>query len=183
MADGRLIVATMLCLALLPAAHAQPLYSGTDASGALWLSDTAQRGLQPLFAPVDHRPLVLATARRHGVDPALVRAVITVESAWNPAARSPKGAAGLMQLMPVTAARYGVLDPLDPAQNVDGGVRYLRDLLEHFGGDLPLALAAYNAGEGAVERHGRRIPPYKESERYVHRVTVLFRSLRHPASP
>jgi soluble lytic murein transglycosylase-like protein len=117
-------------------------------------------------------------ARRHGVDPLLVRAVIRVESNFDPRAVSPKGAAGLMQLMPETAMRYGVENRFDPTQNVDGGVRYLRDLMAMFDGNLSLALAAYNAGEGAVLKYGRRIPPYPETQQYVVWVRSFYDQFR-----
>jgi len=114
--------------------------------------------------------LIQREAARHGIDPELVHAVVRAESAYDPRARSPAGACGLMQLMPATAARFGVADRWDPAQNIRGGVAYLRFLLERFDHDLRLALAAYNAGEGAVEQYGRRIPPYPETQTYVRRV-------------
>lgn len=108
-------------------------------------------------------------ARRHGLDPALVLAVVAVESGFQPGAVSPKGAQGLMQLMPATARELGVSDAFDAEQNLDGGARYLRALLEQHRGDLRLALAAYNAGPGAVKRHGG-VPPYPETRRYVEKV-------------
>lgn len=125
---------------------------------------------------------ILASASRHGLDPLLVHAVVRAESGYDARAVSSKGAAGLMQLMPATARRYGVADRFDPAANVEGGVRYLRDLFALFGGDLRLALAAYNAGEGAVLRHGRRIPPYPESVAYVKRVEAIYAGLRRTAT-
>lgn len=112
-------------------------------------------------------PLIEHYARLHDVTPALVAAMVSVESGFNPRAVSPKGAAGAMQLMPATAARYGVTDPGDPAQNIDAGVRHLKDLLVQHQGNVALALAAYNAGQGAVARHGGRIPPYRETMLYV----------------
>ena len=112
-------------------------------------------------------PLIEHYARLHDVTPALVAAVVSVESGFNSRAVSPKGAAGAMQLMPATAARYGVTDPGDPAQNIDAGVRHLKDLLVQHQGNVALALAAYNAGQGAVARHGGRIPPYRETMLYV----------------
>jgi hypothetical protein len=114
--------------------------------------------------------MVSTVAKENGLDPALLHAVITVESGYNPKARSSKGAAGLMQLMPETARRYQVTDIWDPRQNVSGGARYLRDLLAMFNNNMGLALAAYNAGETAVIQHGNRIPPYPETRSYVPRV-------------
>ncbi|KAA6187900.1 lytic transglycosylase domain-containing protein [Thiohalocapsa marina] len=114
--------------------------------------------------------LIDATAKRHGIDPELVHAVIRAESSYNPRAKSPAGACGLMQLMPATAERFGVRDRWDPAQNIRGGVAYLRLLMERFDGDLRLVLAAYNAGEGAVAKYGNRVPPYRETRAYVRKV-------------
>jgi soluble lytic murein transglycosylase-like protein len=114
--------------------------------------------------------LIEDTARTLNLDAALLHAVIAVESGYNPRAVSPKGAIGLMQLMPATARRYGVSDPYDPGQNVRGGAQYLRDLMSRFDNDLKLTLAAYNAGEQAVARYGNTIPPYKETRNYVPRV-------------
>jgi soluble lytic murein transglycosylase-like protein len=114
--------------------------------------------------------IIEAAAREHSLHPELLHAVVRTESAYNPSAVSSAGAVGLMQLMPGTASRYGVQDSYDPVQNVRGGARYLRDLLNLFEHDLRLALAAYNAGEGAVMRHGNQIPPYPETQRYVRKV-------------
>lgn len=113
--------------------------------------------------------MVRSLAPEYRLDPNLVLAVIEVESGFNPRARSPKNAQGLMQLIPATAQRFGVEDVWDPEQNLHGGMAYLRWLLDHFDGDLELALAGYNAGENAVERHGG-IPPYKETQAYVARI-------------
>ncbi|MEM7249864.1 MAG: lytic transglycosylase domain-containing protein [Pseudomonadota bacterium] len=124
-----------------------------------------------------YTPMINEMARRAQLDRALVHAVVTAESAYNPGAVSKAGAVGLMQLMPGTAKRYGVRDRRDPAQNVWGGVRYLRDLLEQFN-DLSLALAAYNAGENAVIKYGRKIPPYPETQQYVKRVLQYYRRHR-----
>lgn len=121
-------------------------------------------------------PLVEAAARETRLDPGLLHAVIATESAYNPAARSPKGAQGLMQLMPATARRYGVANAYEPRHNILGGARYLADLLALFDQDVQLALAAYNAGEQAVLRHGRRIPPYRETSAYVPRVLDYYRA-------
>ena len=117
-------------------------------------------------------------AKATRLDAALIHAVISAESGYNPFARSRKGAAGLMQLMPETAKRYGVKNRLDPAQNISGGARYLRDLIRMFNNDLQLAVAAYNAGENAVVRAGNRIPPYQETMAYVPRVMSYYRKYR-----
>ncbi|MGH8031668.1 MAG: lytic transglycosylase domain-containing protein [Luteimonas sp.] len=115
---------------------------------------------------------IRAAAGVHGVDESIVRAIIHAESAFNPRALSRVGAQGLMQLMPATARRFGVGDPFDAVQNIEGGVRYLAWLLKRFNGDLTLAAAGYNAGEGAVDKY-KGVPPYSETRRYVERVGVL----------
>ena len=125
----------------------------------------------------DLRQLAEAASRRYGLDPALVLAVVAVESGFRPEAVSAKGAQGLMQLMPRTAASLGVQDPLDPEQNLDAGVRHLEALIKLYAGDLRRALAAYNAGQGAVERHGG-VPPYRETRAYVKRVLARYRAKR-----
>ena len=121
--------------------------------------------------------LIDRAARRHSLQPALLRAVIAVESAFDPRAVSRAGAQGLMQLLPRTARRYGVDNALDPEQNVHGGAWYLADLLQRYDHNLELALAAYNAGEDAVERYGRQVPPYPETRAYVPAVLRLYREL------
>lgn len=119
---------------------------------------------------------MLAAAQQ--IDPALLHAVISAESGYSPNARSAKGAMGLMQLMPATARRFCVDDPYDPEQNMRGGALYLSELQQRYKADLPLMLAAYNAGEGAVARHGNRIPPYAETRQYVPRVLELYERYR-----
>lgn len=136
-----------------------PGMSGT-ASG--WLG-------APQLARGGHREVIREVAERYGVNPGLVEAVIRVESGFNPRAVSPKGAQGLMQLMPATAAWHGVRNAFDPRENIEGGVRHLRYLMDRYAGNLPLVLAAYNAGEGAVSQH-RGIPPYAETQQYVRKV-------------
>jgi soluble lytic murein transglycosylase-like protein len=187
-----------LCTALAAVAAAAPasgragdtLYAYVDERGSWHFTDVPD---DPRYRPLGERPtasyeaprapavarrpydqLIDATARSLGVDAALVHAVIAVESAYDARAVSKRGAAGLMQLMPPTAARYRVTDPFDPAQNIRGGTQYLGELLRRFGNDVELALAAYNAGEEAVERHGRRIPPYPETLAYVPRVLRAY---------
>ncbi len=115
-----------------------------------------------------------AAAARYRIDPALLRAVIHAESAFNPYAVSDKGAQGLMQLMPGTASDMGVRDVFDPAQNILGGARYLAHLLQDFGGNTTLATAAYNAGSAAVRKYGNQVPPYDETQLYVRRVRILL---------
>ena len=135
-------------------------------------------------------PTVVSTARAHDLDPDLVDLVIRMESGYNPNAVSPKGARGVMQLMPGTARHYGVDDTFDARENIRGGVRYLRDLLARFSANLALALAAYNAGPEAVERH-RGVPPYDETQNYVRAIlgayngseAVLSGGFGRPARP
>lgn len=128
-------------------------------------------------------PLATAIAREHKLDVALLHAVITVESGYNPKARSSKGAIGLMQLMPETARRYAVKNIWDPRDNLNGGAQYLRDLLVMFNNNLSLALAAYNAGEAAVVQAGNRIPPFAETRSYVPKVLAHYNSYRSLAKP
>lgn len=136
-------------------------------------------------------PLIEQQAKARGLDPALVKAVVAVESAFDPAARSPKGAVGLMQIVPATAQRYGLLSDakrtleqklMDPATNVRIGTRYLADLMMRFENDATLALAGYNAGEHAVERYERRVPPFPETQAYVV-IVAQFRELYAPPPP
>ncbi|PPC89339.1 MAG: lytic transglycosylase [Methylobacter sp.] len=129
------------------------------------------------FASVNkqkYHELVAKAASEHQVDEKLLHAVIQAESAYDAAAVSSAGAVGLMQLMPDTAKRYGVIDRRDPDQNINGGTRYLKDLLTMFNSNLNLAVAAYNAGEHAVIRHGNTIPPYPETQNYVKQVLSLY---------
>lgn len=139
-------------------------------------------------APASLDQIIARIAYQHEIRPSFIHAVIKAESNYNPGAVSYKGAVGLMQLMPRTAARYGVRNRFDPLQNIEGGVRYLRDLLDRYDGNHRLALAAYNAGEGAVDRFGG-MPPFAETRRFVPRVTdyyVRFRGfdrLRAPEPP
>lgn len=125
----------------------------------------------------EYAPLINAAANKYRLDPALLHAVIRAESAYNPWAVSNKGAVGLMQLMPGTAARYGVRDRQDPVENIEGGARYLSDLIDMFPSDLKLVIAAYNAGENAVKRHGYKIPPIAETRDYVVRVLDYYNSM------
>lgn len=128
-------------------------------------------------SPSHYDALIERAGRRHSVDPMLIKSVMQAESAFNPNAVSPKGASGLMQLMPATARRYGVTRLFDPRDNVMGGTSYLSDLLRRFDGNLKLALAGYNAGEHAVERSGG-VPPYPETRHYVSKVLRLYGSYR-----
>lgn len=123
-------------------------------------------------------PLIRQTAESHAMDPALLAALVDVESSFNPAAVSPKGAMGLMQLIPKTASQYGLAEPYDPARNLDAGTRYLKDLLALHDGNIALAIAAYNAGQGSVSRYKRRIPPYDETLLYVPHVLSKLKEYR-----
>jgi soluble lytic murein transglycosylase-like protein len=137
------------------------------------MSGTAAGWLRVPAAGSGYGEQIREIAARYGVSPRLVEAVIRVESAFNPRALSPKGAQGLMQLMPQTALSLGVRNAFDPIQNIDGGVRHLRYLLDRYPGNVQLALAAYNAGQGAVSAYGGRIPPYPETQEYVRKVLHL----------
>jgi soluble lytic murein transglycosylase-like protein len=152
------------------------LYMTTRRDPDLVSNALASRSVRPYSTEARKRyhAHILAAARVYSLEPALLHAVISAESGYDALARSPKGARGLMQLMPDTARRYGVQNPLDPEQNIYGGAAYLRDLLTLFGNDLKLALAAYNAGEGSVLEYGNRIPPYRETTRYVPKVLSYY---------
>src|SRR5688500_11367239 len=181
------LAAVAVVLACPVQASAQ-IYAWRDINGTLVLSDRklvdgaetyavpdapAIRATRPVGsgqARDRFEPLVQEYSTRQALRPDLVRAVIQVESGFNPRARSPKGAMGLMQLMPDTARELGVADPYDPADNIRGGTLYLRRLLDRFDGDEELALAAYNAGPGAVDKYGRQVPPYQETREYVKKV-------------
>ena len=189
MKNGVLIATVALAMFRPMSAEAQ-IYAWRDANGTLVLSDrqldTPTAVYEVEGAPqiratraVDegartragaYEPLIQEHAQRHSLRPELVRAVIQVESGFNPRALSPKGAMGLMQLMPGTARDLGVLDAYDPEDNIRGGTRYLRLLLDKYDGDERLALAAYNAGPGAVDKYGRQVPPYRETMKYVQKV-------------
>ncbi|MDT4968766.1 MAG: hypothetical protein QOJ64_3503 [Acidobacteriota bacterium] len=122
---------------------------------------------------------IVESGVRNGVDPVLLYAQMHTESSFKRGAISPKGARGLMQLMPFTARRFGVTNIFDPKQNIEGGARYMRFLLDHFDGDVRLALAGYNAGEGAVLKYGRQIPPYNETQNYVRKISQRYLQLRN----
>ena len=126
----------------------------------------------------DYDKDIMAVSEKHDVDPYLVKAVIKAESNFDPNAVSHKNAQGIMQLIPETASDYGVDDPFDAKENMDGGVEYLSDLLSYFEGDLKLSLAAYNAGKGAVIKHGFTIPPYPETTEYITRVLGYYKLLK-----
>jgi len=176
-------------LLLCPVTASAQIYAWRDASGNLVLSDQAKdpsaksyalsvapvgttyRTTRPLSTRATlYNDLIEEHASRNVVSADLVRAVIQAESAFNPRAVSPKGAMGLMQLMPATAAEHGVLDPFNPAENIRAGVRYLKHLLDSYEGRVELALAAYNAGPGAVKKYGGKVPPYRETQSYVARI-------------
>ena len=179
---------TLCLLGLSVPARAQ-IYSWRDANGNLVLSNKRPGDATPLRSYTvpkaeglratrsvvverasSYDDLISEHSRSNGVRPALVRAVMQVESAFNPYARSPKGAMGLMQLMPATAKQYGVKNAFNPAENVRAGVAYLRGLLDRYENNEELALAAYNAGPGAVDKHGQTVPPYRETQSYVSQI-------------
>jgi len=189
-----------IALALVLAGHAPPaaadIYKYVDKYGRVTLTDRPDRsGYQklvktwkgwmprgsykgnPNFAKdrEKYTPAIADAARRHNLPPALVHAVITAESAYDPQAVSSAGAVGLMQLMPETAQRFGVANRKDPVANVAGGTKYLRLLLDLFKNNLTLAVAAYNAGENAVIGHGHKIPPYQETLQYVKKVLKYYK--------
>ena len=174
---------------LFPLTASAQIYAWRDASGNLVLSDQAKdpsaksyalstapagttyRTTRPLSTRATlYNDLIEEHATRNVVSADLVRAVIQAESAFNPRAVSSKGAMGLMQLMPATAAEHGVLDPFNPAENIRAGVKYLKRLLVSYEGRVELALAAYNAGPGAVKKYGGKVPPYRETQNYVARI-------------
>ena len=124
-----------------------------------------------------HDAYIAESSRRYGIDPLLIYSQMHQESTFKINARSPKGASGLMQLMPATARRFGVTSIYDPKQNIDAGVRYMRWLLDTFNGDVVLALAGYNAGEGAVMKYGWQVPPYRETQEYVRRITSRYNQI------
>ena len=175
--DGRTLFVNAEPPPLLKTATRRVSLAATTARSSIFLpSETSLLGKNRPAMNLDRdgaEKLVREAAERHSVDPALVRAVIETESNWNPSAVSRRGAVGLMQLIPTTAQRFGVNDLYSPQQNVDAGVKYLKTLLERYNGNLDLALAAYNAGEGAVDRaHG--VPSFRETRDYVQRVQSAY---------
>jgi hypothetical protein len=194
----------LILIALLTCGLVQPacaeIYSFTDENGVMHFSNVPTDSRYVPFAgsgpdrpankqiitrPAGRRPgplvkvqyesIIETIARTYGLESALIHAVVSAESGYNSTAVSKKGAAGLMQLMPETAQRYGVTDRFDPVQNLHGGARYLSDLLRMFNGNLSLALAGYNAGENSVVKHGYQVPPFQETRTYVPKVLDLYR--------
>ncbi len=186
------LLIAMFCLMLITDVMAD-IFKYTDPDGRVYYTDEPKKGLAYRLI-IRTRPrtytrdlkfmsgnrlkfndLVAKAAAKHQVDPKLLHAVIQAESAYNPNAVSSAGAVGLMQLMPDTARRYGVTDRRNAEQNVDGGTRYLKDLLAMFNSNLTLAVAGYNAGEGAVMKYNNSVPPYPETRNYVQQVLSLYR--------
>ena len=196
----KLICLAVALLAWVPALAWADIYQYTDADGVLHFTNvsggknhkrvktettrppearltpvtqSASSSLSSANIPSSYLDLIDSACNRHGVDPSLVHAVVKVESDFNPYAMSKKGAMGLMQLMPQTAVDLNVRNSFNPTENIDGGVKYLRYLIDRYEGNLSLALAAYNAGETAVKRWGT-IPPFKETQQYVQRILKLY---------
>jgi soluble lytic murein transglycosylase-like protein len=164
---------------LAPSTTLQPTVLFTNLTSNVPSGDvSALRGYTTGSSQVDG--YLIDSGKKNGVDPLLLYSVMHQESSFKANAVSPKGARGLMQLMPGTAVRYGVNNIFDPKQNIEGGARYLRFLLDRFDGDLNLVLAGYNAGEGAVEKFGWQIPPYSETREYVRRISRRYALLRDP---
>jgi hypothetical protein len=138
---------------------------------------------EPLGPTTPFHDIIRAAADRYGVDADLIHCVIAIESNFNPKAISPKNARGLMQLMPQTAAQFGVRDVFDPRENVEAGTRYLKDMLARYNNDLTLALAAYNAGPERVEQYGKRVPPFSETVNYVRRISRSYAKFKSGAAP
>jgi soluble lytic murein transglycosylase-like protein len=189
-----------LGLTLAAALAAAPAFAGDalfykEENGAIVFTNVEQRGVRPVpgfsarhrfkaakpLPATRHDGYIRRISEELGVSSDLIKAVAMVESGFDPRARSPKGAQGLMQLMPATARRYGVRDPYDPWDNLRGGTAHLRDLLDAYDGDLTLTLAAYNAGAGAVKRYGG-VPPYRETRNYVAKINDLLdgKAVAHP---
>lgn len=188
----------LVAFCTLPGSAGAEIFAYVDQNGKLVVSDKKGDGRFMQFDPLNYKPIkkssagtgkaLIATqekasryneiideiAKEVGLNAHLIHAVIQVESAYNPLAISSKGAQGLMQLIPATAARFGVDHAHDPESNIRGGARYLKKLLELFNNDLRLTLAAYNAGEGAVQKYNNKVPPYPETQAYVTRVISIF---------
>lgn len=187
----KLLKTVLVLLSISSLAHAD-IYKRVDADGRVYYTDRPEKGIKyrliirtpPKTYKRDlkfmagnrlkYSDLVAKAAAKHQMDPKLLHAVIQAESAYNPHAVSSAGAVGLMQLMPDTARRYGVTDRHNAEQNVDGGTRYLKDLLAMFNSNLKLAVAGYNAGEGAVMKYNYSVPPYRETQNYVQHVLRLY---------
>jgi len=137
---------------------------------------------EPLSPNTPFHDLIRAASERYGVDADLIHCVIAIESNFNPKAVSPKNARGLMQLLPQTAAQWGVHNIFDPRENIEAGTRYLKDMLARYNNDLTLALAAYNAGPEKVEQYGRRVPPYSETVKYVQRISRSYAHFKSDAA-
>lgn len=196
---SKFILLTVFMVLLAPESLYADIYKYVDKHGRVILTDKPQSNKYKLLVKTwkgweekksnvaydkftDNKKKYASTidyyARLYRLPKSLLHAVITAESAYDPNAISRAGAVGLMQLMPETAKRYGVSNRRNPSDNVHGGTRYLRDLLKMFKNDVRLALAAYNAGEGAVKKHGNKIPPYEETRNYVKKVIAYYKEYR-----
>jgi soluble lytic murein transglycosylase-like protein len=176
---GKLLKLTARTTAPASNASAQPAALSSAAPALPMAAGTALEGFSTGDAGVDR--FIVDSSNRHGVDPLLIYSIMHRESSFKRFATSNKGARGFMQLMPATAARLGVRDIYDPQQNIEGGVKYVRFLLDMFDGDVRKALAGYNAGEGAVQKYGG-VPPYRETQEYVRRISERYALMRDPST-
>ncbi|MBS1794975.1 MAG: lytic transglycosylase domain-containing protein [Acidobacteria bacterium] len=176
--EKRVVQKTVQTMNVQDGLGAKPEISNASYTKMTMAAGSAMRGFTTGSEEIDS--YIVDSCRRYGIDPLLIYSQMHQESSFKLRATSYKGASGLMQLMPATARRFGVTDIYNPQQNIEGGVKYMRWLLNTFGGDVVLALAGYNAGEGAVMRYGNQVPPFRETQEYVRRITARYSSITNP---